>query len=243
MKRKFVIGDIHGAFRALKELIGKVEPRKEDEFIFLGDYTDAWSEAVEVIDFLLEFQQEYSCVFIRGNHDQLLLDYFEKGRAHEKWLKHGGQSSKDAYERRPEKVESHANFLRSLVNYHIDQENRLYVHGGFTNLKGVDQEWFDKLFYWDRTLWELACATPLELSKTDPLYPARLNLYKEVYIGHTPTLRLGKDVPIIRHSIFNIDTGGGFNSGKLTAFDVNSKSFIQSTKIKLFYSDEFGRTV
>ena len=36
----------------------------------------------------------------------------------------------------------------------MDSENRLFIHTGFANVRGVDFRFFKPLFYWDRTLWE-----------------------------------------------------------------------------------------
>jgi serine/threonine protein phosphatase 1 len=46
---------------------------------------------------------------------------------------------------------------------------------------------FPKLFYWDRTLWETALSLDQRIKPNDLLYPKRLTLYDEIYIGHTPT--------------------------------------------------------
>ena len=243
MNRCFVIGDIHGAFRALEQLIGLIEPQPSDRFLFLGDFVDSWSEPVEVISFLLNFAEQYDCVFIRGNHDELLRDYFEFGKAHKKWLKHGGQSTIDAYNRQPQFREKHLLFLQNLKNYYQDDQGHLFIHGGFTNLKGVEQEWFEKMFYWDRTLWELACAIPKDLEPEALNYPKRLKLYPKVFIGHTPTLRMGSDSPLVKHNVYNIDTGGGFNKGRLTAYEINSDTYLQSSPVGELYPEEEGRTV
>ena len=58
-------------------------------------------------------------------------------------------------------------FLENLLDFFIDGENRLFIHAGFTNLKGVDFEYFKPLFYWDRTLWETALSLNPNLSEFD----------------------------------------------------------------------------
>ncbi|MGB0837527.1 MAG: metallophosphoesterase [Flavobacteriaceae bacterium] len=245
MGRTLVVGDIHAGLRGLKQALERCDLKENDQVVFLGDYTDAWSEAVETIDFLIDFSNRYESIMIMGNHDQLLRDYFRTGKAHPKWLRHGGQVTLDAYKRKGSAAieKKHLNFLESLKSYHIDMQNRLFIHGGFTNLNGVSQEWFDKMFYWDRTLWELACAVPEDLSQKAINYPKRFKLYKEIYIGHTPTLRLGVDLPIVKHSIHNLDTGGGFNKGRITIYDADSKEFWQSDLMKDLYPEESGREV
>ena len=52
-KRTLVIGDIHGGLKALQQVWNRAQISKEDTLIFLGDYADGWSDAVEVISFLI----------------------------------------------------------------------------------------------------------------------------------------------------------------------------------------------
>ena len=52
MARTLVIGDIHAAKKALVQVLKRADLQADDELIFLGDYVDAWSEAVETVDFL-----------------------------------------------------------------------------------------------------------------------------------------------------------------------------------------------
>ena len=73
--------------------------------------------------------------------------------------------------------------------YHLDDETRLFVHAGFTSMHGVEKEVFNKLFYFDRTLWEMALTMDKHIDKDSLLYPNRLKHYKEIYIGHTPTTK------------------------------------------------------
>jgi serine/threonine protein phosphatase 1 len=58
MKRTFVIGDIHGGLKALKQVLQNAAVTKEDTLIFLGDYVDGWSESVQVISFLIDLHNE-----------------------------------------------------------------------------------------------------------------------------------------------------------------------------------------
>ena len=41
MKHLFAIGDIHGCFDSLRELVeNKIQPDKDDKLVLLGDYID-----------------------------------------------------------------------------------------------------------------------------------------------------------------------------------------------------------
>jgi serine/threonine protein phosphatase 1 len=63
MKKTYVIGDIHGALKALKQVIDRCNPTMGSRLIFLGDYVDGWSESSEVIQYLLELDAIYDCIF------------------------------------------------------------------------------------------------------------------------------------------------------------------------------------
>ncbi|MGS2763483.1 metallophosphoesterase [Sinomicrobium sp. M5D2P9] len=241
MSKTFVIGDIHGALRALEQVLERVEIKKEDTLVFLGDYVDGWSESPQVIDFLLELENTRTCLFLQGNHDDFCYKWLRKGESNEQWLYHGGQATKDAYRGIGEATRKrHMDFLDRLHNYHLDAENRLFLHAGFTNLRGVEHEYFPEMFYWDRTLWEMALSLDTSLDKEEYRYPARLSHYNEIYIGHTPVTRIGKMTPVNAANIWNVDTGAAFK-GPLTIMDVDSKVFWQSDPVWELYPGENGR--
>ena len=67
MGRVFVIGDIHGAYRALRQCLERARFHYEnDRLICLGDVADGWPETREAVDELLRIRQ---LTYILGNHD------------------------------------------------------------------------------------------------------------------------------------------------------------------------------
>ncbi len=244
MSKTYVIGDIHGGLKALEQVLSKAPIQPEDTLVFLGDYVDGWSESPQVIDFLIQLQQRQNCIFIRGNHDELVLDWMDNGNKNidqEMWFKHGGEATAKAYAAiSDEKKQVHISFLKSLQNYYIDSKNRLFIHAGFTNSHGVAYEYFPELFYWDRTLWETALALDPRIEKDSVFYPKRLTLYSEIYIGHTPTTRVNQTTPVNKACIWNVDTGAAFK-GPLTILDVETKAFFQSDPLPSLYPNEIGR--
>lgn len=241
MSRTFVIGDIHGALKALEQLLEKIKPSADDVFIFLGDYVDGWSDSANVISFLIKLKEKYSCLFIRGNHDELCYTWLTQKKNNPEWIKHGGQTTIDAYQNLDAGlIESHLHFFESLHNFYIDTNNRLFLHAGFTNLNGPHREYFKELFYWDRTLWETALALDPNMKRNDPRYPKRLTLFDEIYIGHTPVSRINKTTPVNATCIWNVDTAAAFK-GPLTALEIHTKEFWQSDPVHTLYPDEDGR--
>lgn len=239
--RSLVIGDIHGGLRALIQVLEKANVAQKDTLIFLGDYVDGWSESPQVIDFLIGLSQKQTCIFIRGNHDELLLDWLQSSRDNPLWYEHGGEATVLAYANVNEETkQKHIDFLKNLHNYYLDSSNRLFVHAGFTNLNGVTHEYFPKMFYWERTLWEMAVALDQSMNTEDLRYPKRLKLYHEIYIGHTPVTKINKFTPVNFANVWNIDTGAAF-LGPLTILDVDTKEYWQSEVLPVLYPNEKGR--
>ena len=240
MKRTLVIGDIHGGLRALLQVLERANVSPDDKLIFLGDYVDGWSESPQVLDFLIELKTTHKCVFIRGNHDDLLLEWL-RGKDNELWHQHGGEATIAAYSLLHSGIKiRHMAFLENLNNYYLDKKNRLFVHAGFTNMHGVTNEFYPRLLFWERTLWEMAVGLDKTINVNDPAYPKRLTLYDEVYIGHTPVTRIGQTTPAKMANVWNIDTGAAFR-GRLTLLDVDSKEFWQSDPLPNLYAGEKGR--
>ncbi|MDX1313938.1 MAG: metallophosphoesterase [Eudoraea sp.] len=239
--RTLVIGDIHGGLKALEQVLDRASATTNDLLIFLGDYVDGWSEAVETVNFLINLKVTHKCVFLKGNHDELCQNWLQTGRAHDLWLQSGGEATVASYQDVPDPIRDvHLQFYQHLEDYYLDQDRRLYLHAGYTNLKGVSHEYFSKTFYWDRTLWELALSLDPDLSRESPRYPQRLKHYKEIYIGHTPVTRIGKDTPQGVSGVWNIDTGAAFK-GSLSVIDADTKSFWQSDPVYTLYPRERGR--
>lgn len=241
MSRTLVIGDIHGSYKALQQILERAAVTVNDRLIFLGDYVDGWGQSPEVIDFLIHFKASHNCIFMRGNHDDLLLRWLRTGQYTEEWFTNGGQLTTSVYTPlAEEKKQLHILFLESLEDYFLDDDNRLFIHAGFTNLNGVRHEYFTRMFYWERTLWETALALDKSMDHNHPQYPKRLTLYKEIFIGHTPVTRIGETVPVNMANIWNVDTGAAFK-GPLTIMDADTKEYWQSDPVYTLYPEESGR--
>lgn len=90
--KTIVIGDIHGCFRELKNLLQKVEFNREaDRLVSLGDLIDRGKESYEVCEFFRKLKAEIDgrCIVIRGNHEQMMMEAADLyGR--ELWKLNGG---------------------------------------------------------------------------------------------------------------------------------------------------------
>ena len=76
----YAIGDIHGQHTMLCALLEKLIElplEVEDTVVFLGDYVDRGEDARAVVETLLQWRGRHAnSVFLRGNHEQLMLDAY-----------------------------------------------------------------------------------------------------------------------------------------------------------------------
>jgi serine/threonine protein phosphatase 1 len=241
MKRTLVIGDIHGGLRALQEVLEKAAVTTSDTLIFLGDYVDGWSQSAAVVEFVMQLSEQQPCVFIKGNHDVWCEEWLRTGYADSTWLFHGGEPTANSYQ--PVSLETrkaHLQFFEQMPYYHIDEQNRLFIHAGFTSMHGPQKEFHSSNFSWDRTLWEMAITMDKRIQRDSLLFPKRLKLFREIYIGHTPTLYYNVEVPMQGCNVWNVDTGAAF-TGKISIMDIDSKQYWQSTEVQKLYPGEKGR--
>ncbi len=243
------MGDIHGNYHGLVECLNKCEfDYENDTLIQLGDVADRGRHTFECIEKLLTIK---NLIPIIGNHDRWVYEYFHEDKSPNFWLEQGGRETLESYDRmiiKQKDVGQLVKFFESQVPYYIDNENRLFVHAGYTSMDGVENEPEEKTFYWERKFWINAfkieeLENGAEKERQSKIY----NQYKEVFIGHTktthlkaelnvresndPNQRLNKPVvvPMKRLNVYNLDTGSSKDSfGRLTIMDVETKEYWQS---------------
>ena len=263
--RTLVFGDAHGGYKALLQVLERCDfDNKIDKLIGLGDVADGWSETAELVHYLIHLQEESDNrhIFLRGNHDAWCEEWLTYGVAKDIWVMQGGQATIDSYIRTGFLTDiKHKSFFNRLHSYYIDDQNRGFVHGGFTSKNGLGHEHYESDYYWDRDLWNLALLqhNNYHEGSEEALSKARrFEKHKEVYIGHTTTgnwlvkphlpeyqyteqPKQGRIiVPMNRCNVWNMDTGGGFE-GRLTIMDIDTKEFWQSDNMKTLYPNERGR--
>lgn len=241
MRRTIAIGDIHGGYKALIQVLERAKITMLDRLIFLGDLVDGWSESYKVVDHLIELGQNQICIFIKGNHDLYCEYWLSTAQSNPNWDAHGGKVTQIEYNKKSKEEKlKHLDFFQKMKYYHIDKENRLFIHAGFTSMHGPDKEHTESNYIWDRTLLETAIATDKNIDQYSIRYPKRLKHFKEIYIGHTPTQNYEQNTPIHAANLWNIDTGAAFK-GRLTALDIDTKEYWQSDPVHTLYPNEKGR--
>jgi len=226
VSRTFVIGDIHGAYRALRQCIERSGLEDNDHLICLGDVSDGWPETRECIDCLL---LQKNLTYLLGNHDLWTYEWMVSGKAESIWLNQGGDATVKSYTHGV--PSAHIDFFKRALPYFVDN-NRLFVHAGIDPRQPLDKQDLN-IFLWDRTLVHQA----LELyAKKDK---KRLTSFDEVYVGHTPILLKH---PIESGGIWLMDTGAGW-SGVLSIMNVETKEAFISDPVPGLYPGVQGRGV
>lgn len=219
LQRTFCCGDIHGEYDKLEKVLELSKfDYENDLLITLGDIVDRGRDWRRCLDILFKIKNR---IDIRGNHDQVFLHYIKTG-VNMFAGNYGSSKTIEQYEEIGFKL-PYEKFFRDQVPYHVDNKKRCFVHGGFDRKYKIEDNQEDTL-YWDRDLLEksLSCS-PGENLKI-------LNDFKEIYIGHTPTLTYGKKKTLPTFSgglIWNLDTGSG-KGGVLTIMDIDTKEYWQA---------------
>lgn len=101
--RVYCIGDIHGRDDLLAEILNKITDDASTFtgralVIFLGDYIDRGENSREVLEILLNQSiPGFEYVYLRGNHEQTLLDFLQEATVAQSWVMYGGQATLASY--------------------------------------------------------------------------------------------------------------------------------------------------
>ncbi len=230
--KRFVVGDIHGAHKALDQCLERSEfDRKKDLLISLGDICDGWPEVDKVFDELLNVTH---LRVILGNHDAWALRWMREGWEGDEWVNQGGAGTLESYQNDRQRVPKAHLALLSKAAPFFELDNKLFVHGGFNPSLDIGEQDLEVLL-WDRSL--LAEA----IGKNNKSPQARFGKWDDIFVGHTPSENYGTLEPIHACNVWCLDTGGGW-SGKLTLMDIDSHDYWQSDIVPTLYPGTVGRS-
>ncbi|MEX1013906.1 MAG: metallophosphoesterase [Candidatus Paceibacterota bacterium] len=216
--RKFVIGDIHSHFDEMNELFNRIQFNFDiDLLISLWDLVDRGPNPIEVIETLMQVK---NFIHILGNHDDWCYQYLKYREIPREWESQGGLATLKAYAEKTEVIENHIKFFENAKLFYIDENERLYIHGGFNHRIPFSTQTDNKeILIWDRSL----VITAMEYSQSDLTF----NEFNEIFVGHTPTQFIKESTPQKFSNLWMLDTGV-YLSGKLTIMNVETKEFWQS---------------
>jgi len=211
-KKIFAVGDIHGCYDKLVAMM-KMLPWDRDAgdiLLFIGDYIDRGPKSREVVDFLVSLKQKGGeIIFLKGNHERMLLDYYIEQKDQMLYVANGGAETIASYVEggigRKAFVlpEEHLEFLLSLSLYY-ETEDYIFVHAGLRDgvaLKDQSEEdllWIREEFIYSAFDWN-----------------------KRIIFGHTAL-----ETPFVTPGKIGIDTGAVYGN-RLTAVELPKMKFYQ----------------
>jgi serine/threonine protein phosphatase 1 len=105
-----VIGDVHGCFNTLKELVGKIKTfYPEAKLYCVGDLVDRGNFSFETVDYVIK----ESIISTSGNHD-LMFYYFitnPDNNIGKSWVYNGYESTLASYSTRQDSIVNHLNYI------------------------------------------------------------------------------------------------------------------------------------
>lgn len=221
---QYAITDIHGCLHTLRAMIEKVLPKYHDnKYYFLGDYINKGPNSKGVLDYLMVFAQKNHCRFLRGNHDQMLLDYLSGMQLTAPQFTLLEKTSESF-----EKVSFRAlpSVYFEFINrteWYIELPNFLLVHAGFN---------FDlpNIFLDKKSM----------LNTKSMNYDAIKALHKKIVRGHIPNnIAYLKEELFTNSPIISLDTGCVYKQneelGVLTAMDLNTLQLYHQPNIEPAY--------
>lgn len=101
----WTIGDVHGRLDLLEPLVEAIRAdastlsASRKTVIFLGDYVDRGPQSRDVLLFLagLSADLEIEWRFLRGNHEETMLDFLRDPTVGQQWCEYGGDATLASY--------------------------------------------------------------------------------------------------------------------------------------------------
>lgn len=211
--RTLAIGDIHGCNQALVQLLEILEPSPKDRIIFVGDYIDRGPESRQVVDTLLSLKEKCSPIFLRGNHEVMILNAREDPIKANSWRNCGGLEAVFSYggdfrsDWESLIPESHWHFFANTARF-FETETHIFVHACVDPELDMSEQ-PDWLLYWEHL-------DRLKAHKSG----------KTIICGHTP--QKSGQIEDLGFGIY-IDTGAA-TGGWLTCLDAGSGRFWQTNQ-------------
>lgn len=124
------IGDIQGCFSVLKKALGKI--KKDEFYIFLGDYIDRGIENGKVIVLLHKLKDLQNVILLEGNHERHLISWAQNKRSSSKEFNEN--TLKDF--KKDKITKAHARTLyphfKECFYYEFDDKKVLCSHAGLS---------------------------------------------------------------------------------------------------------------
>jgi serine/threonine protein phosphatase 1 len=115
--KTFVVGDVHGRCSQLEKLVEMLPRQDGDTLVFLGDLIDRGPDAPGCVDKVLHLHRDdpENVFSLRGNHEQMMLDFIDEGAG--LWLTPvtGGEHTYEQYTETPLHIEIEEDIKKARV--------------------------------------------------------------------------------------------------------------------------------
>lgn len=216
--RLIVVADIHGNDEKFRKALKSVSLKKTDKLVLLGDLIDRGNKSKDVLDTILLLKDNgfENIVYIRGNHEQMLLDSIENEDKEYIWIKNGGDKTLQSFRVNfPNQIpQIYIDLIKSSILYY-EYEDYLFVHAG------LNFEINEPLNDLHSLLW----IREMSLSK----YSESKFSSKKIIHGHTPIERDKIIENFSDFKILNLDNGIYLKKedyGTLTIADLTNKNIL-----------------
>lgn len=215
-ERLYVIGDIHGQLDLLNRLLDKIKNHAQtnegkNTIVYVGDYIDRGPNSRGVVDRILQSIPGFTARYLRGNHDQAILDFLADPLFYRVWKNYGAPETLISYGVRPPLFDDPQSFVqtRNLFASSLPADHRNF----FENLElSVEAGDYFIVHAGVRPGVDFASQSAQDLMWIrDEFLLSGRDHGKVVIHGHTPT----EEVVRLKNRI-GIDTGA-YMSGRLTA--------------------------
>lgn len=152
--RTLVIGDVHGCYEELRELLRKVDWNPEasvpDVLVFAGDLVDRGPKSSEVVRFVREAHERYGnlVLSVAGNHDERYPRYAKNLERHRRNPRFTVDMEMDEYKQKvfDSLSDQDIAYLDSLPPYLVFGK-WIVVHAGFEPKKSLPNQEFGKMVH------------------------------------------------------------------------------------------------
>lgn len=132
------IGDIHGCYTALQDLLkqtGYGEKKKKNLYVFCGDYLDRGIENKAMLQFLLENYNLSDMIFLEGNHEAHLRKWCNNEVAHSSVFQNYTKHEINSFNK--EEVKKFVRRLKTYFYYTFNGKEVFASHGGVSTIEDL----------------------------------------------------------------------------------------------------------
>ncbi|PZP39263.1 MAG: serine/threonine protein phosphatase [Pseudomonas fluorescens] len=169
--RVYAVGDIHGRRDLIEDMLTAIKADSVSYtgkviLVCVGDYIDRGPDSKGVVDALLnDIPEQWETIFLRGNHEQVMLNFIENPKMRTEWMAWGGLQALESYGiapygskglRDPEALAAEVNYVLEEVDHkNFFSSTRmwyvcgsyLFVHAGVRPSLRLDRQMDEDLLF------------------------------------------------------------------------------------------------